>query len=140
MRRLPRPNDPAFIGAPIPHRCRGEGDRPSMITMAYFHSWTLRNEEADAYVSYAGSIRPHNTSWEETIAWLDCNVMSRDFARYVADFHSVFRVWPRDDVEDVRSDEEVEDEEIILQPTELATNKKHSRRALADAKLKLQQR
>ena len=48
MRRRPRPNAPAFSGAPIPHRCRGEGERATMITMTHFHLWTLRNAEADA--------------------------------------------------------------------------------------------
>ena len=62
MRRCARPKAPAFIGAPIPHRCRGKGDHASMITMAYFHPWTLRIKEADAYYPYAGAIRPRNMS------------------------------------------------------------------------------
>ena len=53
--------------------------------------------------------------WEEALtAWLDGNVISRDSARYVAHFLSVLRVRPRDDVEDVRSDEDADDEQFIL--------------------------
>ena len=76
MRRRPRANAPAFIGVPIPHRCRGEGDRASMITTSCVQPWTLRSEVADAYVPYTGSIRPHNMSWEETMTlWFDGNVI-----------------------------------------------------------------
>ena len=116
IQRRPRANAPAFIGAPIPHRCRGEGARASMITITYFHSWTLRSEKVDAYVPYAGEIRPCNMSWEEAMtAWLDGNVISRDSARYAADFFSVYEFRPRDDEEDVRSDETSTTNSFVLQ-------------------------
>ena len=47
-------------------------------------------------------------------AWLDGTVISWDSARYVANFLAVCRVWSRDDVEDASSDEDVEDEGLVL--------------------------
>ena len=123
MRWRPRANAPAFIGAPIPHRCRGEGDRASRITMIYCDPWTLRSDEADACVPYEGANRPHDMPWEEAMtAWLDGNATSKESARYVAHCLSVFRVRPRDDVEDVRSDEDVGDKEVIVAPADSNTS------------------
>ena len=42
--------------------------------------------------------------------WLDGNVVSQESARYVNHFLCVFRVRPRDQVEDLLSDEDVDDE------------------------------
>ena len=42
--------------------------------------------------------------------WLDGTVVSQSSARYVSHFLCVFRVRPRDQDEDVRSDEDVDDE------------------------------
>ena len=61
-------------------------------------------------------------SWEEAMTvWVDGNVISRDSARYAAHFLSVHRVRPRDDVEDARSDEDVDDEALILAAADLNT-------------------
>ena len=103
---------PAFIGAPIPHRRRGETERAAMITMTYFHPWTLRApDEEDSVVPYAGHLRPSIATWEETLSmWLDGNVVSKASARYVSNFLCVYRVRPREPDEDERSDEDVDDE------------------------------
>ena len=119
---------PAFIGAPIPHRRPGETERAAMITMTYFHPWTLRAadeldghvDEQQSVVPYAGNLRPQDATWEVTLSmWLDGNVVSQESARYVHNFLSVFRVRPRDQDEDVRSDEDVDDEELILTTSDL---------------------
>ena len=94
-----------------------------MITMTYFHPWTLRAadeldghvDEQQSVVPYAGNLRPQDATWEVTLSmWLDGNVVSQESARYVHNFLSVFRVRPRDQDEDVRSDEDVDGEELIL--------------------------
>ena len=112
---------PAFIGAPIPQRKLGETERAAMITMAYFHPWTLRAaDEEHSLVPYAGKLRPEDTTWEMTLSmWLDGNVVSQESARYVSNFLCVYRVRPRDQDEDVRSDEDVDDEELILTTSDL---------------------
>ena len=103
---------PAFIGARIPHRRPGETDRAAMITMTYFHLWTFRAaDEEQSIVPYTGNLRPEDAAWEHTLSmWLDGNVVSQESARYVSNFLCVFRVRPRDQDEDIRSDEDVDDE------------------------------
>ena len=103
---------PAFIGAPIPHRRPAETERAGMITMAYFHRWTLRAaDETQSIVPYAGNLRPQDATWELTLSmWLDGNVVSQESVRDVSNIFCVFRVHPRDQDEDVRSDEDVDDE------------------------------
>ena len=92
-----------------------------MITMTYFHPWTLRAaDEEQSIVPYAGNLRPNDATWEMTLSmWLDGNVVSRESARYVSNFLCVFRVRPRDQDEDMRSDEDVDDESLILTAKDL---------------------
>ena len=87
-----------------------------MITMTVCHPWTLRAaDETQSLVAYAGNLRPQDATWELTLSmWLDGNVVSQDSARYVSNCLCVFRVRPRDQDEDVRSDEDVDDEELII--------------------------
>ena len=87
-----------------------------MITMTYLHPWTLRvGDEEVSFVPYAGNLRAPDISWEITMAmWLDGSVVSQESARYVSNFLCVFRVRPRDLDEDARSDEDIDDEELIL--------------------------
>lgn len=60
---------PVFLGAPIPHRRLGEADRAAMITMSYFHPWTLRGtDEETGIVPYAGNLRPADATWEITLS------------------------------------------------------------------------
>ena len=106
----------AFIGAHTPHRRPRETEHAAMITMTYFHPWTLRAaDEAQSIVPYAGNLRPQDATWEVTLSmWLDGNVVSQESAHYVSNSICVFRVRPRDQDEDVRSDEDVDDDEFIL--------------------------
>ena len=55
IKRRPCMHAPTFMGAPIPHRRPGERERAAMITMSYFHPWTLRAADEEAsIVPYAG--------------------------------------------------------------------------------------
>ena len=92
-----------------------------MITMTYFHPWTLRAaDEEQSIVPYAGNLRPEDLTWEMTLSiWLDGNVVAQESARYVNNFLCVFRVRPRDQGEDARSDEDVDDESFIITKNDL---------------------
>ena len=56
--RKNRPQVPTFLGAPLPRHSQGEHQRSAAIVMTYFHPWTLRKQDADSHVKYAGSLRP----------------------------------------------------------------------------------
>ena len=51
--------------------------------------------------------------------WLNDNTLFLEAARYVDHLLSGYRVRPRDDDEDVRSVENVSDEELVLTPDDL---------------------
>ena len=76
--------------------------------MAYFHPWTLRQQDAeDPFVPFAGKLRTDGNTWQEALAtWLNGNVISEESVRYMNHFLSVYRVRPRDPSEDVLSDED----------------------------------
>ena len=65
-------------------------------------------------------MRPSEASWQETFeAWLLQGVCSQASARYLRNFLSVYRVRPSDDEDlDINSDNEVDDEKVILQTSE----------------------
>ena len=115
VRRM-RPRTPAFFGAPVPRHQPGEQQRAAAIVMAYFHPWTLRHEDADEHVKYAGHLRADDETWQDALeVWLDGNVICQEAARYVGNFLSVHRMRPRDDddsndgnSQDIASDEELE--------------------------------
>ena len=71
-----RPRTPAFFGAPVPRHQPGEQQRAAAIVMTYFHPWTLRHEDADDHVKYAGHLRGANQTWQDALeVWLDGNVL-----------------------------------------------------------------
>ena len=82
--------------------------------MTYFHPWTLRGDLADKHVVFAGDLRGDAATWNDAMAaWLDGNVQTKESARYVGNFMSVYRVRPRDaDEMEERSDEDVSDVEL----------------------------
>jgi hypothetical protein len=92
-----------------------------MLTMAYFHPWTLRKNDAEnSYVPLAGDLRAEDVSWQDALAmWLNGEVMSEESMRYINDVLSVYRVRPRDPTEDVLSDEDFSDEELELTEVDL---------------------
>ena len=59
-------------------------------------------------------------TWEESLkVWLDGHIISEESVRFVSNFLSVYRVRPTDPSEDVRSDEDVSDEELQLTAEDL---------------------
>ena len=85
--------------------------------MAYFHPWTLRHQDADEYVPWAGSLRRQDESWEEALqAWLQGNVICLESAQLVSNFLCVHRARPqdKDDSSCENSDDIASDEELAL--------------------------
>ena len=90
--------------------------------MAYFHPWTLRQQDAEEdHVPFAGCLRNRST-WEEYLStWLKGNVIFQESALYISNLQSSYRVRPRHPNDDARSDEDPSDEEFVL--TEAALEK-----------------
>ena len=105
-----------FMGAPVPSKRADAVDHSAMLTMAYFHPWTLRaDDEEGVAVPFAGRLRASEESWDTALrTWLDGNVISCESVRYISNFLSVYRVRPRDPNEDARSDEDFSDEDLVL--------------------------
>ena len=59
IERCRRPTAPSFAGTPLPKHWTGEGgeSRSATIVMSYFHPWTLRTEDTEEHVSFAGQPR-----------------------------------------------------------------------------------
>ena len=114
-----RPHVPTFMGSPVPSKRNNASEFSALLTMAYFHPWTLREgEEEGDVVPYAGSLRTGENSWEAALKkWLDGNIISQESLRYVGNFLSVYRVRPRDPDDDARSDEDFDDEKLVVDET-----------------------
>ena len=97
-------------------------DRSAMLTMTYFHPWTLRPAFAEGkVVPFAGCLREHDESWQCALStWLSGNVVSQESVRYINNFMCVYRIRPHDVSEDILSDEDFEDEELELTEADLA--------------------
>ena len=93
-----------------------------MLTMAYFHPWTLRQQDEErSYVPYACSLRASDSTWQDALSqWLDGRVISQESVHSAYQFLSVYCVRPREPSEDVLSDEDLGDEELVLEETCLA--------------------
>ena len=58
IQRRKRPRAPSFAGAPLPRHAAGESRRAALITMTYFHPWTLRLKESHTeHVPHASQLR-----------------------------------------------------------------------------------
>ena len=120
IKKRRRPVAPMFIGSPVPLKgC--DADRSAMLTMVYFRPWTLQPDyEEERFVPYAGRLRPLDKSWRDELEqWLYYGVLSEESARYINNFMSVYRVRPRDVSDDVVSDEDFSDEELVLTEKDL---------------------
>ena len=92
--------------------------------MAYFHPWTLRQQDADDFVPWAGSLRRQEESWHEALkGWLEGNMLTLESARLLNNFLSVHRVRPQDDEESSggNSDDIAADEDLTVSNEGLAT-------------------
>ena len=120
MKRRLRGYAPTLLGSPIPQRSNGDANRSALITMTYFHPWTLRAQDSTPHVPYIGSLRPTDLSWEESMShWLDGNLLSLESSRYVSNFLSVYRMRPMDEDDKANSDNECEDHELLLNPEDV---------------------
>ena len=113
---------PTFFGAPVPKHVPGEHQRAAAIVMSYFHPWTLRQQDADDHVKYAGALRSTDETWQDALEkWLSGNVLCEEAKQYVCNFLSVHRMRPRDDdSDDGNSLDIASDEELEVSRTSLA--------------------
>ena len=121
--RRRRPRAPSFAGAPVPRHRPGEQQRSAAIVMTYFRPWTLRSDDADEHVLYAGNLRASERTWQESlICWLDGGLLCEEQKRYVNNFLAVHRVRPQDDGsdEEANSDDLISDEELQVSNASLA--------------------
>ena len=113
-----------FIGFPVLMKRDDSAERSAMLTMAYFHPWTLRSHDAEgSVVPFAGHLRDRDReeSWQSALStWLSGNVVSQESVRYMNNLLCVYRIRPRDVADDVSSDEEFSDEELELTEGDLA--------------------
>ena len=115
MHRRPRVVVPAFVGTPVPKRRDVETERSALIIIICFHLWTLRAPDAHFYVPFAGELRHHDVTWEAAMMTRpNVSILVAEAARYANHMLSVYRVWPRDGEDDVRSGEDVGDEKLVL--------------------------
>ena len=116
IKKRRRPHVPTFLGSPVPCKRNDAAEHSAMLTMSYFHPWTLRADEEDGeVVPYAGSLKTGENTWEDALKkWLDGNIVSQEALKYVGNFLSVYRVRPRDPNDDARSDEDFDDEQLVL--------------------------
>ena len=123
MRRRKRPSVPSFAGSPVPKHASGEHERSAAIVLAYFHPWTLRQQDADEHVPWAGSLRRRDESWQEALkGWLEGNVLCLEAQQLVGNFMCVHRVRPQDDRDSSggNSDDVVSDEDLTVSHDSLA--------------------
>ena len=53
-----RPVAPVFVGSPFPMKRHDSSERSALLTMAYFHPWTLKTDYAqEDHVPFAGRLR-----------------------------------------------------------------------------------
>ena len=91
IKKRNRPVAPMFIGSPVPMKRDDSAERSAMLTMAYFHPWTLRSHDAEgSVVPFAGNLRDREESWQCALStWLNGNVVSQESVRYINNLMSV---------------------------------------------------
>ena len=58
LKKRRRPVALVFVGSPVPMKRDDSSERSALLTMAYFHPWTLRKDDAqEDHVPFAGSLR-----------------------------------------------------------------------------------
>ena len=94
-----------------------------MLTMAYFHAWTLRRDDAAEHVPWAGHLRGTGETWEGALRrWFAGGVLCAETKRYIDNFLSTYRIRPQADGEaGENSDDVFSDEELQVSRAQLDT-------------------
>ncbi len=116
LQRRRRPPAPTFYAAPLPHHGPGQGERNALITMTYFHPWTLCEAAAVEHVPHPRDLKNGSETWQEALqVWLEGRVLCQEARRYKSNFIAVHRVRPTgdedaglDNSDDLMTDEELE--------------------------------
>ena len=106
--RNERQKNPSFHGAPMPKRKHGNEERNALITMAYFHPFTLHDNLSDEHVPHVQHLRGGKETWEETLKdWFAAKVLCVDVQRYIRHFFNVPQMRPDYITEGGKHDEDV---------------------------------
>ena len=119
MVRRRRPVVPVFSAAPMPKHRPGEEERNALITMAYFHPWTLLASCASEATPLAGALCGEAASWTAALqAWLRRGAVCHAQHLYLQNFLNVTRARPIGRADASDDSESLTDEELVL-PDEL---------------------
>ena len=83
--------------------------------MTYFHPWTFQQGGAQhPHVFHVSVVRGESAFGEEApVKWLGGSVLSSQAVRYVSNVLCVVdRVRPRNETDDIRSDKDLDDDEL----------------------------
>ena len=106
--RNERPKNPSFHGAPMPKRKHGNEERNALITMAYLHPFTLREDVADENVPHVRHLRGSKETWEEALKdWFAEKVLCSESQRFIHNFFNVAQMRPDYIGEEGKHDEDV---------------------------------
>ena len=87
----------------------------------YFHPFTLVENLADEHVPHLGALCKASCSWHQTLAhWFDGRILCQESKRHVDNFLSVTRARPQDDVDELHSDDQFSDEELLVNSNNFA--------------------
>ena len=115
--RNERPKNPSFHGAPMPKRKLGNEERNALITMTYFHPFTLHKDEADEHVPHVQHLRGSKMTWEEALKdWFANKVLCSESQRFIQNFFNVAQMRPEYIGEEGKHDEDVFSDEELDKP------------------------
>ena len=131
--RNERPKNPTFHQAPMPKRKEQHEERNALITMSYFHPFTLQEDFQDEHVPHITNLRGGHELWQTAlIKWLGGNVLCSESQRYIQNYFNVAQMRPeyidaeRKNDEDIFSDEELDRTRLDLDEA-LRTHPGHSK-------------
>ena len=92
MRRLPCPVVPVFSGCPMPKAHAGAEEKNAMLVLAYFHPWTLIEEDHCEHVPFVGQLKQGSDSFlGARQEWQRRGVPCEEAARYIRNFLNMVR-------------------------------------------------
>ena len=119
----------------MPRRGVDEQERNAALIMTYFHPFTLNPDLCSEHVPFLGNLCVAGKSWHDSLRhWFDGRLLCEETKRYVNNFLAVTRTRPEEE-EDVRSEEQFSDDELVVgaalgQALDLHTRRQVQSRAL----------
>jgi len=104
--RNDRPRNPSFHGCPMPRQNAASVERNALLLMAYFHPFTLLENESDDNCPELHALLKGADSWDSAMRkWLQGNVVSAESQRFIQNFLGVTQMRPEmESIAEVHSD------------------------------------